>query len=181
MKQLKAMIFDLLAEKQLGELKTSCNIFTEEFKRLIFGLFKENAHTRQINPAVWLYLNNDSSSFRLILEDIFQECYKNYLENKETAYKNTMKYVYNQYYKRQVRNRPIEHHEQELATTLDNNTVNERFTSYSLKLDTKEKQEYYKSLVIRTYNNLHQKQKRVFTSTRQKEQTINKLQKLQII
>lgn len=200
MEQLKAMIFkELQAEQKKRQMEfegvpieeylkldteyifDELTVYDNDFKQLIFGIFKENAKTKQINPAVWLYLNNDTNSFKYILQDILQECYTNYLENKDTAYKMTMRYIYHTYYKTQTRQRPLEHYEQELSTTIDTEQVQDTFKYYNVKLDTKDKQEYYKSIVLRTYENLHKKQKRVFTSTRQKEQTINKLQKLQII
>ena len=176
MVQLKAMIFAELQKLNIKNTKENKELYT-----LVFGIFKENAKIKQINPATWLYLNNDLHSFSSILEDILQETIKNYYIDKDTAYKNTLKYIYHQYFKTQTRNRPIEYHESDLVTTIDSEQVQESFTSYEIKLDTIEKQKYYKSIVLRTYNNLHKKQKRVFTSIRQKEQTINKLQKLQII
>lgn len=176
MEQLKRMIFEQMNKLQIENTKENQELFT-----LVFGIFKENAKTKQINPCTWLYLNNDYNAFSYILQDILMQAITEYYENKETAYKNTLKYVYHNYYKTQTRQRPLEHYEQELFTTMDADTVQETFTSYEIKLDTQAKQEYYKSIVLRTYNNLQQKQKRVFTSTRQKEQTITKLQKLQII
>lgn len=200
MKQLKSMIFEVLQmeqKKRLMEIEgitseeyaklnteyiyEELTIYDNDFKQLIFGIFKENAKTKQINPAVWLYLNNDNNSFKYILEDIFHECYCNYLEDSEMAYKNTMKYIYNTYYKTQTRQRPLEHHENEIITTIDDEQTQASFNYYSIKLDSKEKADYYKSILLRTYDNLHKKQKRVFTSTRQKQQTLDKLKKLQMI
>lgn len=176
MKQLKAMIFEQMNKLQIENTKENQELYT-----LVFGIFRENAKTKQINPCVWLYLNNDLTSFSYILEDITQQTITEYYENKETAFKNVFRYVYQQYYKTQTRQRPIDYHEKELFTTIDIEQVQERFSYYKLKLDTQEQRDYYKSLLLRTYDNLHKKQKRVFTSIRQKEQTIAKLQKLQII
>ena len=176
MEQLKAMIFEQMNKLQIENTKENKDLYI-----LVFGIFKENIKTKQSNPCVWLYLNNDATSFSLILQDILMQCITEYYTDKDTAYKNTLKYVYNQYFKTQTRQRPLEYHENELQTTMDAEQVQETFASYTIKLDTKDKQEYYKSIVLRTYNNLQQKQKRVFTSIRQKQQTIDKLKKLQII
>ena len=176
MEQLKRMIFTELQKLSIENTKEN-----EELYTLIFGIFKENAKTKQINPAVWLYLNNDLTSFSYILEDIISQCITEYFTDATTAYKNTLKYIYHTYYKTQTRQRPLEHYENEITATIDDDTVQASFKYYNIKLDTKEKQDYYNSIVLRTYDNLHKKQKRVFTSTRQKQQTINKLQKLQII
>lgn len=175
MEQLKRLIFEQMNKLQIENTKENTELYT-----LVFGIFKENAKTKQINPCVWLYLNNDYNSFSYILQDIIQQCITEYYTDTTTAYKNTLKYVYNQYYKTQTKNRPIEHYEQELSTTIDTEQVNEHFTYYNIKLDTQEKAEYYKQLVLRTQTNLSKRQQ-VFTSKRQKEQTLNKLNKLQII
>lgn len=176
MEQLKRLIFEQMNKLQIENTKENQELYT-----LVFGIFKENAKTKQINPCVWLYLNNDYNSFSYILQDILQQAITEHFTDTTTAYKNTLKYVYNQYYKTQTRQRPLEYHENEITTTIDTEQVTEHFTSYEIKLDTEAKKEYYKSIVLRTYENLNKKQKRVFTSTRQKEQTIAKLQKLQII
>lgn len=176
MEQLKKMIFEQMKKLQIENTKEN-----EELYTLVFGIFKENAKTKQINPATWLYLNNDVNSFKYILDDIISQAITEYYTDTTTAYKNTLKYIYHNYYKTQTRQRPLEHYENEVTTTIDDEQTQASFNYYNIKLDTKEKQEYYKSIVLRTYDNLHKKQKRVFTSTRQKQQTINKLQKLQII
>ena len=172
MEQLKRMLFEQMKQEQ----ETSDSLYSENFKRLLFGLFKENKTKEQINPAVWLYLNNDYNAFSYILQDIFQECYTNYLENQETAYKQTMKYIYNQYYKTLCRYRPVEQHEQETAVMIDYEYTQEAFTSKVDKITSKDLQKYYIDLLERTDKNLI-KEKKVFTSGRQKTQTITKLQK----
>ena len=176
MEQLKAMIFEQMNKLQIENTEENKDIYT-----LVFGIFKENVKTKQINPCVWLYLNNDYNSFSYILQDILMQAITEHYTDTTTAYKNTLKYVYHNYYKTQTRQRPLEHYENEITTTIDTEQVQQTFASYTIKLDTKDKQEYYKSLVLRTEKNLKSKQQRVFTSSRQKQQTINKLQKLQII
>jgi hypothetical protein len=171
MEQLKKMLFEQMKQEQ----ETSETLYSENFKRLLFGLFKENKIREQINPCVWLYLNNSYDTFTYILQDIFQECYCNYLDNQETAYKETMKYVYNQYYKTQCKHRPVEQHEQETAVIIDYEYTQEH-TSNVEKITCKELQQYYIELLERTSKNLS-KDKKVFINGRQKQQTITKLQK----
>lgn len=171
MEQLKRMIFNYTNEIQVTN--------DAEFMTLIFGIFKENAKTKQLNPCAWLYLNNDYNAFNLILQDIIQECYALYLENKETAFKECYKYVYYTYYRPQTTNRPIEYYENELIV----DKVHSRSCSWRVthNLNTKVQKEYYKSIVTRTARNLKLAKPQVFTSQRQKQQTINKLKSLGII
>ena len=129
-----------------------------------------------------LYLNN-AKDFTDTLDDVLQQAVLNYYEylDIDIAYKNTQKYIYNQHTKRQNNHTDIDTIEHLLYTDIDTEQVQDTFTRYEIKLDTKEKAEYYKSLVLRTENNLKSKRQQVFTSSRQKQQTITKLQKLQII
>lgn len=170
MEQLKRMIFNYTNEIQVTN--------DADFMTLIFGLFKENAKTKQINPCAWLYLNNDYNAFSLILEDIVQECYTLYLENKETAFKECYKYVFYTYYRPQTTNRPIENYENDL--TVDK--VHQRACRWRItrNINTMIQKEYYKSIVTRTAKNL-KSHKRVFIGSKQKQQTINKLKQLGII
>ena len=167
MEQLKAMIFQKIKQN---------NIQDEELQKLLFGLFKENAKTKQLNPLVWLYFNN--TDFNDILKDIIIEAIANYYEDPQTAYKQTFKYVYKQYYKPQTTNRPLEQHENELLHEEDNHRrCSWNITHYYTKVEQKE---YWNSITLRTYNNL-QTHKKVFINGRQKQQTLNKLKKLNMI
>lgn len=170
MNELKRMIFNYTNELQLTN--------DADFMTLIFGIFKENAKTKQLNPCVWLYLNNDRATFNDILQDIVNECYTLYIENSATAFKECYKYVFYTYYRPQTTNRPIEYYENELTT----DKVNSRSCRWRIthNLNTQAQKEYYKSIVTRTTKNL-QTRKQVFTSKKQKELTLAKLAKLGII
>ena len=171
MEQLKRMIFNYTNEIQVTN--------DEDFMKLIFGLFKENAKTKQLNPCVWLYLNNNCDTFKDILEDIIQEGYTLYLEDSNTAFKECYKYVFYTYYRPQTTNRPIENYENELTT----DKIHQRSCRWRIthNLNTKAQKEYYKSIVARTTKNLNSKHNRVFIGSKQKQQTINKLKQLGII
>lgn len=175
MKQLKAMIFEQMNKLQIENTENNKELYT-----LVFGIFKENAKTKQINPCVWLYLNNDYNAFSYILEDIISQVITEFYTDKETAFKNVFKYVYHQYYKTQTRNRPIEHYENEITTTIDTDTVQEQFNYYNIKLNTKEQQDYYKHILLRSINN-SKKRGGVFKDKKQRQKTINQLRRLQII
>ena len=193
MEQLKRMIFEVLQSEQKKKLieledleleaieidyfmEAEQIVYTEEFKRLIFGIFKENAKTKQLNPCVWLYLNNTAEAFKNILQDITQECYANYLEDKETAYKNTMKYVYNQYYKRALKTTPLEYAENIAIEEQENSTL----TIKKLNLKSEKQKQIWQELEQKAYIRLKTKHK-LFENTRQKQQAINKLIKYEII
>lgn len=173
MEQLKAMIFEYINKNSITD---------DELKKLYFALAKETAKTKNINRLCLLYLNN-MQNFYSTLEDILQQATLNYFEYLDIniAYKETQKYVYNQHTKRQDNHTDVENVEHLLLTEIDAEHVQETFASYTIKLDSKDKAEYYKSLILRTEKNLKSKQQRVFTSSRQKQQTLNKLQKMQII
>lgn len=173
MKQLKAMIFDYIDKN---------GITNEELKKLLFAIAKETTKTKHINRVVVLYLQN-RTDFKDTLEDILQQAVLNFYTDKETAFKITMRYVYNQHTKR-INN----HYDVDTMETIDNGLyveidteqVQERFARYNIQLDSKEKQEYYTHLIIRTEKN-SKKRGGAFKDKRQREQTINKLKKLQII
>lgn len=170
MEQVKRMIFNYTNENGLAN--------NTEFVKLAFAIFKETTHTKRINPFVWLYLNNNYDAFKLILEDILQQLYMLYLEDSEKAFSNIYTYAFSTYYNPQANNEPLENYENEL--TVDK--VHSRSCSWRVthNLNTKIQKEYYKSLVTRTTKNL-QTRKQVFTSKKQKEQTLKKLASLGII
>ena len=170
MEQVKRMIFNYTNDNGLAN--------DTEFVKLAFAIFKETTHTKRINPFVWLYLNNNYNAFSLILEDILQELYMLYLEDSEKAFGNIYTYAFNTYYNPMANNEPLENYENEL--TVDK--VHSRACSWRVthNLNTKIQKEYYRALVTRTARNLHSR-KQVFASSRQKQQTIDKLKKLGII
>lgn len=171
MNDLKRMIFEYINNNRITD---------EEMQKLLFAIAKETANSKNINRLVWLYLNNERETFKTILEDALQQAILFYLEKQETAYKKTMSYIYKQYVSPRLYNAPLEHYEAELSIEIDKKQVQASFTQYNIKLDTKEKQQYYKSLIIQADGNL-QKSQRVFANGRQKKQAINKLKELQII
>ena len=170
MEQVKRMIFNYTNDNGLAN--------DIEFVKLAFAIFKETTHTKRINPFVWLYLNNNYNAFSLILEDILQELYMLYLEDSEKAFGNIYTYAFNTYYNPQANNEPLDQHENELTT----DKIHQRSCRWRIthNLNTKIQKEYYKSIVTRTARNLHSR-KQVFASSRQKEQTLNKLKQLGII
>lgn len=171
MEQVKAMIFNYINKNNLKD---------EELHKLLFGIAKETGKTKAINYICWLYLNNNYDTFKDILEDILQEATTNYYTDTNTAYKNTMNYIYRTY------TRQVKYHTKQdinditVATNIANDRPKHYYTSYQIITDTKEQKDYYNELVERTEKNL-EKAKRVFIGSKQKPQTINKLQKLKMI
>lgn len=164
MQQLKAMIFNYIKQN---------NITNEDLIKLLFGIGKEFKTARQgkTNPIILLYLMNNITQFNDILEDILQTCICEYYDDCDNAYKNTMKYVYDTYFKQGQKQKQIQYYK---------NITQKTIPTITITLITNEQKEYWQDLENRTYNNLN-KTKRVFTSTRQKEQTINKLHKLDLM
>ena len=163
-----------------GYINTN-DITEEELIKLFFALAKDTIKTKQINPLTQLYYRH-TKDFKDILDDILQECYLEYMQDIETAYKNTMKYIYNQYFKAETNNNKT-CDLQELEKTEHITTI--YYTSKAniqayFNLQTDLQRSYIDSLLKRTNENLY-KDKKVFTSGRQKTQTINKLKKLDII
>ena len=171
MKKLKSLIFKELEKN---------NVTNEEIQKLVFGIFKESVKTKQLNPAVWLYLNNSIDSFETILEDIVHQTLCEYYTDKETAFKNMYKYIYYTYYRTQTTTRPIEYYETETSISIDHYTVQQTYKTYEIRLDSVEKQAYYTNLLLRTQKN-SKKRGGVFKDNRQKQKTINQLKRLQII
>jgi len=173
MKQVKRMIFEFV---------TNNNLTNEELIKLLFGIARETAHTQVINPIMQLYFSNNIENFTDILYDILLECLTNYYENSEKAYKTTMKYIYSQYFKAQTNGNTTEN----LDTLEHKEALKPLYSHYNIKVtnyftvNTKEQIKYIDELIKRTQNNLINS-KRVFTSTRQKNQTINKLKALKIL
>lgn len=164
MEQLKAMIFTYIKENQ---------ITNEKLIQLLFGICKEfkTAKEGKTNPIILLYLMNNIDTFYDILQDILQTCVCEYYTDYEKAYKNTMKYVYNTYFKQA---------QKELQKQFYKNITSRTIAPITITLITEEQKQTWQELENRTYYNL-QKRQQVFTSTKQKQQTINKLQKLNII
>lgn len=164
MEQLKAMIFNYIKQN---------NITNENLIKLLFGICKEFKTAKQgkTNPIILLYLMNNIDTFYDILQDILQTCVCEYYSNESTAYKNTLKYVYNTYFKQTQKQKQIQYYK---------NITSKTIPTITITLITEDQKSYWQELENRTYNNLV-KTKRVFTSTRQKEQTKQKLQKLKII
>ena len=154
------------------------NITNEEMQQLLFAIAKETANSQQINRLVWLYMKHDRENFKTILEDALQQAILFYLEEEETAYKKTMGYIYKQYVSPCLYNAPLEHYENELTVDYEHQRrVRWNITHYFTKVEQKE---YWRQLTIRTEQN-YAKTKRLFTSIRQKEQTLNKLKKLEML
>lgn len=173
MQQLKAMIFDYINKN---------NITDVDLKKLLFSIAKETVKTKHINRLATLYLQN-RTDFKDTLEDILQQAVLNFYTDKEMAYKMTMRYIYNQHTKRINYHYDIDTMEtidNGLFVEIDTEQVQERFSYYNIQLNTKEKQDYYTHLLIRTEKN-SKKRGGAFKDKRQREQTINKLKKLQII
>ena len=195
MKRLKKMIFNLTNDYNLND----------DQQRLIFGIFKDSAKTKQLNPAIWLYLNN-YNSFNDILEDIVhQAILYNYEQvemlkqikpeqfndveelNKELervtsyAYKATMRYIYHQHYKVQAKNRKLDLIENKYKVGISGASKPvEIYKKYNINLETVEQAEYWNNLVDRT--NKYTKTKRcVFINNKQKTKTMNQLKRLEII
>ena len=172
MNNIKKMIFDYINANDISE---------DEIKKLFFAIAKESIKTRQVNPLTQLFYKH-TKDFKDILDDILQECYLEYMQDMEQAYKNTMKYIYNTYFKASTNNNTTQDL-QELEKTEHLTTIyyesKTNIQAY-FNIQTDLQKSYLDSLLERTNNNLYNT-KRVFTSTRQKDQTINKLKKLDII
>ena len=172
MNNIKKMIFDYINQNDITE---------ENLIKLFFTIAKESAKTKQINPLTQLFYRH-TKDFEDILEDILQECYLEYMQDSERAYKNTMKYIYNTYFKAETnQNKTCDL--QELEKTEHITTIyyeNKANIQAYFNLQTDLQRSYIDSLLKRTSENLY-KERKVFTSGRQKAQTINKLHKLDII
>lgn len=172
MNNIKKMIFGYINENDITE---------EDLIKLFFTIAKESVKTKQINPLTQLFYMH-TQDFKDILEDILQECYMEYMQDIEKAYKNTMKYIYNTYFKAETNNNKTcdlqELEKTENITTIYYESKANIQAYFNLQTDLQ--RSYVDSLLKRTSENLY-KDKKVFTSGRQKEQTINKLHKLDII
>lgn len=169
MNDLKRMIFDYI---------NTNNITNEDLQMLLFAIAKETANTNNINRLVWLYMKHDRDNFKMILDDALQQAILFYLEEQETAYKKTMSYIYKQYVSPCLYNAPLENYENELTYEESNHRrCSWNITHYFTKVEQKE---YWQQLTLRTEQN-YARTKRLFTSTRQKEQTLNKLKKLDML
>lgn len=164
MEQLKAMVFEYIKQT---------NITNENLIKLLFGICKEfkTAKEGKTNPIILLYLMNKIDAFYDILHDILQTCVCEYYADSDNAYKNTLKYVYNTYFKQTQVQKQIQYYK---------NITNKTIPTITITLITNEQKEYWQELENRTYNNLN-RVKKVFINGRQKEQTINKLHKLDLI
>ena len=104
------------------------------------------------------------------------------MQDMEKAYKNTMKYIYNTYFKAETNNNKTcdlqELEKTEHITTLYYESRTNIQAYFNLQTDLQ--RSYIDSLLKRTSENLY-KEKKVFTSGRQKQQTLSKLKKLDII
>lgn len=166
------MIFNYINKNGITEV---------ELQKLFFAIAKDSIKTKQINPLTQLYYRH-TKDFNDILEDILQECYLEYMQDIEKAYKNTMKYIYNTYFKASVNNNKTcdlqELEKTEHITTIYYESKTNIQAYFNLQTDLQ--RSYVDSLLKRTSENLY-KEKKVFTSGRQKAQTLSKLKKLDII
>ena len=196
MKRLKKMIFNLTNDYNLSE----------DQLKLIFGVFKDSAKTKQLNPAIWLYLNN-YNNFNDILEDIVQQAilysYEQVEilkqikpENFETveeldaelekvtsyAYKATMRYIYHQHYKVQAKNRKLDLIENKYKVGISGarNPVS-IYKKYNINLETVEQVEYWNNLVKRVDKQSKTPRGGAFKDNTKKTKAINQLKRLQII
>lgn len=172
MNNIKKMIFNYINKNGITEV---------ELHKLFFAIAKDSIKTKQINLLTQLYYRH-TKDFNDILEDILQECYLEYMQDIEKAYKNTMKYIYNTYFKAETNNNKT-CDLQELEKTEHITTI--YYTSKAniqayFNMQTDLQRSYVDSLLKRTSENLY-KEKKVFTSGRQKTQTVSKLKKLDII
>jgi len=172
MNNIKKMIFDYINANDITE---------DEIKKLFFAIAKESIKTRQVNPLTQLFYKH-TQDFKDILDDILQECYMEYMQDMEKAYKNTMKYIYNTYFKAITNNNTTQDLQELEKKEHLTNIYYESKTNIQayFNIQTDLQKSYLDSLLERTNNNLYNT-KRVFTSTRQKEQTLSKLKKLDII
>ena len=172
MNNIKKMIFGYINKNDITEV---------ELQKLFFAIARDSVKTKQINPLTQLYYRH-TKDFEDILEDIMQECYLEYMQDIETAYKNTMKYIYNTYFKAETNNNKTcdlqELEKTEHITTIYYESKANIQAYFNLQTDLQ--RSYVDNLLKRTSENLY-KDKKVFTSGRQKSQTINKLHKLDII
>lgn len=171
MEGLKKLIFNYIDKN---------NITNEDLKKLLFAIAKDTAKTKAINYLCWLYLKTETNTFKDILEDTLQQAVVEFYTDKELAYKNTMAYIYKTYTS-QIRKNTI--------TSIDNVNINcglngsnqkHYIKTYTIRQDTKEQAEYYNHLIDIYYKN-SERGKGVFKDKTQKQQVINKLQKLQMI
>lgn len=164
MKQIKAMIFTYIQEN---------HITNENLIKLLFGIAKEfkTAKEGKTNPVILLSLMNNIDTFYDILQDILQQCVLEYYTDNENAYKNTLKYIYNTYFKQGQKQKQIQYYK---------NISQKTIPTITITLITDSQKNYWQELENRTYNNL-QKYGRCFCGGRQKEQTIEKLKKLELI
>lgn len=172
MNNIKKMIFDYIDSNDITE---------EETRKLLFAIAKDTIKTKQINPITQLYYKH-IKDFSYILDDIMQQAMLEYMLDSEKAYKNTMKYIYNTYFKAETNNNKTcdlqELEKTEHITTIYYESTTNIQAYFNIQTDLQ--RNYIDKLLQRTSENLY-KDKKVFTSGRQKEQTINKLRKLDLI
>lgn len=164
MKQIKAMIFTYIHEN---------HITNEDLIKLLFGVCKEFKTSKEskTNPVILLSFRNKIDAFYDILNDILQQCVFEYYEDSENAYKNTLKYVYDTYFKQNQKQNQIQYYK---------NISQKTVPTITITLITEAQKTYWNELENRTYNNLT-KYGRCFCGGRQKEQTIEKLKKLELL
>lgn len=171
MEGLKKMIFNYIDKN---------NITEEELQKLLFAIAKDTAKTKAINYLCWLYLKYEQHTFTTILEDVLQEAVANYYTEPTTAYKETMHYIYTTYTKQVKKDTITSIEDITVACGLNGYKEKHYIKNYTINTSTQEQKEYYDYIIERTEKNLQTK-KQVFQSNRQKEQTINKLNKLNIL
>lgn len=172
MNNIKKLIFNYINDN---------NIDDDEIKRLLFAIAKDTVKTRQLNPLTQLYYNH-TKDFEYILQDILQQAMLESLLDLERAYKNTMKYIYSTYFKATTNNNKTcdlqELEKTEHITTIYYESTTNIQAYFNIQTDLQ--RNYIDNLLKRTSENLY-KDKKVFTSGRQKDQTMSKLKKLDII
>ena len=172
MNNIKKLIFNYINDN---------NIDNDDVKKLLFALAKDTVKTKQINPLTQLFYNH-TKDFEYILDDILQQAILESLLDLEKAYKNTMHYIYNTYFKATTNNNKTcdltELEKTEHITTIYYESTTNIQTYFNIQTDLQ--RNYIDNLLQRTSENLY-KDKKVFTSGRQKDQTLNKLKKLNII